>query len=229
LLQRQPYGKEQQQQQQLVGQLLNQMQPGASSQQQQQKMKSPPPSQAQGGAAKQWPDAMSAFSALALAGQAANEAVAATVAKMASAAAAGMEPAAAAAAAAAEDSVVPAHYWSGFGGNKGYYYGSSWYASQMPKWYSVQTSGFMYTWQGKWYTSPTRAASSFQSVGDSCRVSNTGMVCVQFSQTAPMELATAQVTVSDNSSSQSVTSRISIWNQASATRPAGVPDYCVGA
>jgi len=228
LLQRQPYGKEQQQQQQLVGQLLNQMQPGASSQQQQQKMKSPPPSQAQGGAAKQWPDAMSAFSALALAGQTANDAVAATVAKMASAAAAGMEPAAAAAAA-AEDSVVPAHHWSGFGGNKGYYYGSSWYASKMPKWYSVQTSGFMYTWQGKWYTSPTRAASSFQSVGDSCRVSNTGMVCVQFSNAQPMQLATAQVTVSDNSSSQSVTSRISIWNQASATRPAGVPDYCVGA
>ena len=248
LLQRQRYSKEQKQQQ-LVGQLLNQMEHSGSSQQQQktqwphpmlsgasrqqqQKMSSPPPSQAQGGAAKQWPDAMSAFSALAQAGQAANEAVAATVAKMASAAAAaaGMEPAAAAAAAAAaEDSVVPAHHWSGFGGKRGYSFASSWYASKMPKWYSVQTSGFMYTWQGRWFTSPTRAASSFQSVGDSCRVSNTGMVCVQFSNAQPMQLATAQVTVSDNSSSQSVSSRISIWNQASATRPAGVPDYCVAA
>jgi hypothetical protein len=171
---------------------------------------------------------MTAFSELAEAGQTANDAVAATVAKMASAAAAGVEPAAAAAAA-AEASVVPAHHWSGFGGNKGYYFGSSWYASQMPAWYSTQSGSFMYTHKGKWFSCPTRPASGFQAVGDDCRVSNTGMVCVQFSNAEPMRLVTAQVAVSDNSSSQTVISRITVWNPASATQPAGVPDYCVGA
>ena len=182
----------------------------------------------QPGAATQLPDAMTAFSQLAKAGHEANEAAGATVAKIASAAAGGMEPAAAAAAA-AEDSVVPAHFWGGFGGSRGFYLGNSWYASRMPRWYSAQNNGFMYTWQGNQFTAPTRPASTFQAVGDNCRVSNAGMVCVQFSNAEPMRLVTAQVTVRDSSGSQSVTSRISVWNQASATRPAGVPDYCVGA
>jgi len=133
------------------------------------------------------------------------------------------------AAAAADDSVVPAHFWTGVGGYQGYYYGSPWSAFQLPRWFSRQYNGFVYIWKGRWYMCPTMLSGAFQSVGDHCRVSNTGMVCVQFDDDVPVQLVTAQVTVSDKSSSQTVTSRISIWNQASATRPAGVPKNCIAA
>ena len=133
------------------------------------------------------------------------------------------------AAAAVDNSVVPAHFWTGVGGYQGYYYGSPWSAFQLPRWFSRQYNGFVYSWKGRWYMCPTMTSGAFQAVGDHCRVSNTGMVCVQFADDVPVQLVTAQVTVSDKSSSQTVTSRISIWNQASATRPAGVPKKCIAA
>lgn len=109
------------------------------------------------------------------------------------------------AAASAEDFVAPAMFWSGFGAYKGY------------------------AWQGKWYMCPSTAAFMYQAVGDNCRVYTSGLLCVQFDNEVPLQVVMAQVTVSDGSSTQTVTSRISMWNQAIVTRPVGLPASCIAA
>ena len=111
----------------------------------------------------------------------------------------------AAAASSDEDFVAPATFWNGFGAYKGY------------------------AWLGRWYMCPITAAFRYQAVGDNCRVYTSGLLCVQFDNEVPLQVVMAQATVSDSSSTQTVTSRISMWNQASATRPAGLPASCIAA
>jgi hypothetical protein len=176
---------------------------------------------------RQWPNAVSAFTELAKAGEEANEVVAVTVAKIVYAVAKGVEPTVAAAAA-AEELAVPACFWGGFGGSRGYFLNGPWYVSRMPSWYSWNSNLFMYTYRDNRFTCNTGFSSGLRALGASCRVVNTGMLCVQFANSAPMDLVTAQVTMSDGISSQTVVVRITVWNEASVMRPYWVPTYCVG-
>jgi hypothetical protein len=137
---------------------------------------------------------------------------------------------AAAAAAAGNDSAATALFWGMFPGYRGYaVYSSPWPAFQLPTQFSTQYNGFIYPWQARRYSCPTTPHVSFQAQGLNCKVASPGTLCVQFDGNVPLQLVTAQVTMSDKNLRRRVTSRITMWNPASATRPAGVPANCIAA
>jgi hypothetical protein len=111
------------------------------------------------------------------------------------------------------------------------YYGSPWYVFQMPHWFEKHQGAFRYTWLDSWYICPKTPAARFQAVGNNCRVSTSGMVCVHFDDAVPMQLVIVQETVTGykSTSSRVMNFTIAMWNPASATRPNGLPSYCIGA